>query len=719
MWLYFNSKGQMTQSLEHGPIPNVGTTNFSIFAVFENINIYTNDDYVASLTLIKPDLYTTILSPLVMENKNEIFVLDPNYGENVSNVLPFQNGKEYFGFELDFANLTENQEVVSMFDMPGEWRATITIQNIKKNVFVQGTFNFHVGGVAQDEENIKDNIYDTSIERIIQELATYQQKYSMHNVRFYPTKEEAENDLNNLQYFQFVVYLNDKKDAVNAWVDISDNKKYFREVPVPNNSIWLIATYDIIKNLKANNQLVPGRFYVIEDYIATTDALQSDVRSNNKGFPIIVQAVSENSFDENARSLNGYILKYSFDNDATRFDWADEFGKGVIYYLKDKNNNEAPFDFKNIQVNVTITHTNGGSSSYWGYLFSSENLNLDVSETLKVHDNKISSFVDTGSTYTIPKIIFSCVQDSDFDVCNNVVKECNRLFVKNPFMCSFEYCIDCYVSYTNGNGVDTYIRNFAFKDIPDGMELDLDKPVFDDLPQHGQNSFVFQDSEDRPTFVFFDNQNCLNGYYYKNDELGWQPFDVLESISEDTKTKNILGNVFIQGNLTIEGKTIEQETESLRVKDNMIVVNADGAILQKLAGLGIKTNTTKVYGIVYDPTSDSVKLGLGNINTSTKDFSFDSEEGEPIAIRDDNSKISDKHVLIWDATKHKLIDSGKKVDDFLDANNVTTGFSPNATVRTNNTGYLVIRKPVDSNNPVNKLYMDQNTSVVTIRTWSD
>ena len=42
-------------------------------------------------------------------------------------------------------------------------------------------------------------------------------------------------------------------------------------------------------------------------------------------------------------------MKYCIDNDTNRFVWADDAnGKGVIYYMKDENNNELPYDFKNI-----------------------------------------------------------------------------------------------------------------------------------------------------------------------------------------------------------------------------------------------------------------------------------------------------------------------------------------------------------------------------------
>jgi hypothetical protein len=47
-------------------------------------------------------------------------------------------------------------------------------------------------------------------------------------------------------------------------------------------------------------------------------------------------------------NLNAWELKYSLDNNDTRFLWADTTnGKGVIYYLKDDFGNECPYDFKN------------------------------------------------------------------------------------------------------------------------------------------------------------------------------------------------------------------------------------------------------------------------------------------------------------------------------------------------------------------------------------
>ena len=119
-------------------------------------------------------------------------------------------------------------------------------------------------------------------------------------------------------------------------------------------------TYSELKALRDNSELVPGMFYRIIDYQCTTT--QENTRAMNNLFDIIIQALDVNKLSENASAtwaegtdyfadvnLAAWELKYSLDNDTSRFAWADEEnGKGVIYYMKDENNNECPYDFKNI-----------------------------------------------------------------------------------------------------------------------------------------------------------------------------------------------------------------------------------------------------------------------------------------------------------------------------------------------------------------------------------
>lgn len=133
----------------------------------------------------------------------------------------------------------------------------------------------------------------------------------------------------------------------------------------------------------------------------------------------------------------------------------------------------------------------------------------------------------------------------------------------------------------------------------------------------------------------------------------------------------ITGKVKLQGDADISGIVTVKETETLKVKDNIVVTNADGVALVDMSGLGIRKNSSDTYGIVYDPASDSVKLGLGKLDNSGK-FTFNEGEGQPVAVRDDSSLFVDGHLVKWDATNHKFVDGGKDVSDSATANSIAS-----------------------------------------------
>lgn len=122
------------------------------------------------------------------------------------------------------------------------------------------------------------------------------------------------------------------------------------------------------------------------------------------------------------------------------------------------------------------------------------------------------------------------------------------------------------------------------------------------------------------------------------------------------------GNVTVTGDLTVQGTTITENAETLDVKANVITTNSEGVPLINLSGLGIRTDATNVYGIMYDPQSDSVKLGLGSLDEDNN-FTFNQGEGLPVAVRDDSTAFTDKHVIVWDAAGDKFVDGGKAVSD--------------------------------------------------------
>lgn len=127
----------------------------------------------------------------------------------------------------------------------------------------------------------------------------------------------------------------------------------------------------------------------------------------------------------------------------------------------------------------------------------------------------------------------------------------------------------------------------------------------------------------------------------------------------------ISGNLSIQGDLEVRGTTKTTEEETLNVKDSIVVTNSSGADLSStLAGFVIRLNATDCYGIIYDASSESVKLGLGKITDGK--FTFNSGEGNAVAVRADGSLMTNGHLVKWDATALKFVDAGKSVDNFVE-----------------------------------------------------
>ncbi|WP_173431794.1 hypothetical protein [Sharpea azabuensis] len=180
-------------------------------------------------------------------------------------------------------------------------------------------------------------------------------------------------------------------------------------------------TYANLVEKRNQSQLTPGKKYRITDYITTT--VQEETQSAGHQFDIVVTALSEDTLDENARclpheddtyfqnsNLATWEIKYCLDNDTNKFVWADgNNGKGVIYYMKDENENECPYDFKNIQFKrYKITALSSCSSlvgKYLGYLYNNSRYpagaNIDSSDykyvyTFDLNNTDYSVLIDRG-----------------------------------------------------------------------------------------------------------------------------------------------------------------------------------------------------------------------------------------------------------------------------------------------------------------------------------
>lgn len=137
---------------------------------------------------------------------------------------------------------------------------------------------------------------------------------------------------------------------------------------------------------------------------------------------------------------------------------------------------------------------------------------------------------------------------------------------------------------------------------------------------------------------------------------------LLNYLLKNATEQVLTGNLSIQGDLNVKGTTVTEDTETLNVKDAIVVTNSEGAdISATLAGFVIRLNATDCYGIMYDKSSDSVKLGLGKITDGK--FTFNEGEGNAVAVRSDGSLMTNGHLVKWDATALKFVDAGKSVDD--------------------------------------------------------
>lgn len=121
---------------------------------------------------------------------------------------------------------------------------------------------------------------------------------------------------------------------------------------------------------------------------------------------------------------------------------------------------------------------------------------------------------------------------------------------------------------------------------------------------------------------------------------------------------DVSGDLSVAGDFTAKGKTFIEEATTLAVKNAIIETNAGKIDLKTiLSGLAINKNENATYGLMYDPTDDTVKFGLGSVDENGK-FTFNLNEGAALAVRADSRLLYDGHVISWNAERNEFVDSG-------------------------------------------------------------
>lgn len=120
----------------------------------------------------------------------------------------------------------------------------------------------------------------------------------------------------------------------------------------------------------------------------------------------------------------------------------------------------------------------------------------------------------------------------------------------------------------------------------------------------------------------------------------------------------ITGDVSIQGDLTVSGTTTTEKEKQLLVEENVIATNANKVDLKTLlSGLAINKDADATYGIMYDPSDDTVKFGEGTLDENRK-FVFKVGEGLPLSIRANDADFVEAHLVQWDAASKSFVDAG-------------------------------------------------------------
>ncbi len=248
-------------------------------------------------------------------------------------------------------------------------------------------------GVTSLDENIQNVIENVNI--IESGLSSLETTIIETNNEITSIKQDINTINNDIDVLQSgITTIETSLNNTNSKVDL--NKQQIDTVKNNINDLYNIKLdtiisidYNELVTKRNESQLIPGQWYRITDYI-TTVANDTEARSAEHPFDLLVMATSVNTLSEEAKAINssrdsdGYFAEanlkawkiwYCLDNDVKRFQWVDtENGNGVIWRMIDEWQNDCPYDFKNVQFKryaITDDSPHGElaalNGKYYGY----------------------------------------------------------------------------------------------------------------------------------------------------------------------------------------------------------------------------------------------------------------------------------------------------------------------------------------------------------------
>lgn len=119
----------------------------------------------------------------------------------------------------------------------------------------------------------------------------------------------------------------------------------------------------------------------------------------------------------------------------------------------------------------------------------------------------------------------------------------------------------------------------------------------------------------------------------------------LRDNSDNAYTDLILNNITIKGNVTQEGSSFITEAETVEVSDNILLLNrgeVGSGVTKGISGIQVDRGDLTDYQFIFDESDDRFKVGV---------------EGDlwPVMLRNNESDLSDKFFLSWDASLKRAV----------------------------------------------------------------
>lgn len=119
----------------------------------------------------------------------------------------------------------------------------------------------------------------------------------------------------------------------------------------------------------------------------------------------------------------------------------------------------------------------------------------------------------------------------------------------------------------------------------------------------------------------------------------------LRDNSDNAYTDLILNNITIKGNVTQEGSSFITKAETVEVSDNILLLNrgeAGSGVTKGISGIQVDRGALADYQFIFDESDDRFKVGV---------------EGDlwPVMLRNNESDLSDKFFLSWDASLKRAV----------------------------------------------------------------